>query len=90
MQKGIRTMSDNADRLENQMETKIYTVTAHKWGERHGHSYLVGVYTDEGLAEKTAKEERLRRGGKYECEILRWEPVQSNPAEMHPRYVKEL
>jgi endonuclease V-like protein UPF0215 family len=52
---------------------KVYTVDAFRYGDRENHSYLVGVYSTKEKAEKTAKQEEIHRGGKYECEILEWD-----------------
>ena len=49
---------------------KVYTVTAHRWGEYESHSYLLGVFDDLQKAISAAKTEEGFRGGKYECEIL--------------------
>jgi hypothetical protein len=48
----------------------VYTVTAYRWGDRDGHSYIVGVFKDEPVALRTAVAEEDYRGGKYECEIV--------------------
>jgi hypothetical protein len=48
---------------------KVYVVTAYRWGNREGHSYVVGTFDNEELALEKAAYEREWRGGKYTCEI---------------------
>ena len=57
---------------------KIYTVHAYRWGDRENHSYSVGVHLDQRDALSEAEAEREDRGGKYECEVLEWEPGNIN------------
>lgn len=47
----------------------IYIVTAYRFGDREGHSYVVGAFDNEEESLKQAKLEREWRGGKYECEV---------------------
>lgn len=55
------------------MKDIIYYVQAHRIVKDtpllENHSYVVGVFTDSLLAEKTAREEELERGGKYQCVV---------------------
>jgi hypothetical protein len=51
------------------MKQLIYTVQAYKYGQRDGHSYIVGVYTRKHAALKAADAEEVYRGNKYTCEI---------------------
>jgi hypothetical protein len=30
---------------------EVFTVIAHRWGDDHNHSYFVGTYSDEALAD---------------------------------------
>lgn len=52
----------------------IYVVHAYRWGDRENHSYLVGVWFDEGSALFYANEHQIHRGGKYICEIVKCKP----------------
>ena len=52
---------------------EVYTVHAFRWGNRDGHSYLVGVYSDLDKALDASDAEEEYRGIKYECEIRRWD-----------------
>jgi mevalonate kinase len=47
----------------------VYVPTMHRYGDRDGHQYIMGVYTDLERATKAAIEEAERRGGKYEWNI---------------------
>ena len=47
----------------------VYIVTAYRFGDREGHSYVVGAFDNEETALKQAKLEREWRGGKYQCEV---------------------
>lgn len=47
----------------------IYVITAYRWGQRNGHSYVVGATTDLEEAKKIADEHVSYRGGKYGCEV---------------------
>ena len=49
---------------------QIFVVTAYRWGDKEGHSYVVGVFDTEELAIAQAKMEKEWRGGKYECEVI--------------------
>jgi len=63
----------------------FYIVTAYRWGDNdvlqrqdneetnrvYKHSYVVGLFDDVELAIKVALEEKDRRGGKYECQIVK-------------------
>lgn len=51
----------------------IYTVHAYRWGGRENHSYPVGVYQTEKDALTAAVETEQHRGGKYECEVYKWD-----------------
>ena len=46
-----------------------YIVQAFRWGDREGHSYFVGTYSNKVRAFNMAKLEEEYRGGKYECEV---------------------
>jgi phosphoribosylaminoimidazole-succinocarboxamide synthase len=48
---------------------EVFTVIAHRWGDDHNHSYFVGTYSDEALADEMALAEEYWRGGKYKCKI---------------------
>ena len=52
------------------MKPEIYAVTAYRWGDLDGHSYLVGVYGKKQAALDAARLEQEYRGGKYECEVI--------------------
>lgn len=52
------------------MSTKIYTVTAYRWGESESHSYVVTSTLDKAVAIQAAEIEEGFRGGKYKCEVL--------------------
>jgi hypothetical protein len=47
----------------------IYIVTAYRFGDREGPSYVVGAFDNEEEAIKQANIEREWRGGKYVCEV---------------------
>ena len=47
----------------------LYVVEALRWGEREGHSYVVGVYSTMKQANVAKIAEECWRGGKYMCEI---------------------
>ena len=49
---------------------KVYSVIAYRWGNRDGHSYIVGVYEHKSTATAIATCEEYDRGNKYECEVL--------------------
>lgn len=49
---------------------QIFVVTAYRWGNKEGHSYVVGAFDAEELAITQAKLEEEWRGGKYECEVI--------------------
>lgn len=51
---------------------KVYTVNAYRFGNRERHSYCVGVYSKKRAALAAAVMEEDYRGGKYECEVLKW------------------
>ena len=56
------------------MENNIYVVTAYRFGNREGHSYVVGVSIDKNKALLIADNEEDRRGrNKYHCEILEFD-----------------
>ena len=44
---------------------KLFLVEMLRWGDRNNHSYPLGIFISETLAEKAAKYERDSRGGKY-------------------------
>lgn len=51
-------------------ESKVYIITAYRWGEYNNHSYIVGVFTNKKKAINCAcYEEQLRGGNKYGCEV---------------------
>ena len=52
------------------MKSKIFVVTAYRWGDREAHSYVVGAYDNSDLAKEAADNECKYRGGKYECEVI--------------------
>lgn len=49
---------------------QIFVVTAYRWGDKEGHSYVVGVFDTAELAIAQAKLEKEWLGGKYECEVI--------------------
>ena len=49
---------------------QIFVVTAYRWGNKEGHSYVVGVFDTGELAIAQAKLEKEWRRGKYECEVI--------------------
>ncbi len=55
------------------MKGKIFTVHAYRWGDRELHSYSVGVFSKKSVALKEAEDHKTYRGGKYECEVIRWD-----------------
>ena len=52
--------------------SEVYVVHAFRWGDREKHSYIAGVYTCEQKAIERGEYERDYRGGKYECEVLKF------------------
>jgi hypothetical protein len=44
---------------------KIYNVIAYLHGDINQHSYPVGVFSSQMIAEMVAHEESIERGGKY-------------------------
>jgi hypothetical protein len=49
--------------------TKIYIVTAYRWGNRENHSYNLGVFKQKNKAIEVANENTAYRGGKYACVV---------------------
>jgi len=47
-----------------------FVVVAYRYGLRDDHSYVVGVFSDLGLALQAADDHVGHRGGKYGCEVL--------------------
>ncbi len=82
------------------MKPEVYTVHAHRWGNRDNHSYIVGVYPDKEQAIKAAEDEEQHRGGKYSCEVIEWtlgigyrddarlEPKTIHPLTPHPHFAQ--
>jgi len=52
------------------MNDKVYVVTAHRWGDRETHNYIVGIYSTKKLALKASQEESEYRGFKYICRAV--------------------
>ena len=52
------------------MSTRIYTVTAYRWGNKEAHSYVVLSTLVLSRAMFAAVNEENYRGGKYECEVI--------------------
>ena len=52
----------------------LYIVTMYRWGDRDGHSYVLGIYTKKNAAIKAAECESEYRGGKYAPEVLEMKP----------------
>lgn len=52
------------------MSTKIYTVTAYRYGNKESHSYVVLSTLSLSRAMFAADNEENYRGGKYDCEII--------------------
>ena len=48
---------------------KVFLVTMYRWGDKDGHSYVEGVYTDRSVAQEQGLKERTRRDSKYEPDI---------------------
>lgn len=48
---------------------KVFVVEALRWGDRENHSYVVGVFDNEEMANRVASAETAWRGGKYECVV---------------------
>lgn len=46
-----------------------YVITAYRWGQRNGHSYVVGATDDLETAKTLAENHVQYRGGKYGCEV---------------------
>lgn len=57
---------------------KIYVVTMYRWGDREAHSYVEGAYLDPIVAETMGEHEALYRGGKYEFEVLEFDPYNAD------------
>lgn len=55
------------------VQTKVYVVTAYRWGNRGNHSYVVGVRTKKKDAKALAEFEAGYRGNKYECEVVEFD-----------------
>lgn len=72
--------------------TPVYTVRACRWGDTETHSYIVGVYSTEELALKAADEEENWRGGKYQCEVLKWALNDGSEGQLNfrPQVIKPL
>jgi hypothetical protein len=51
----------------------IYIVNAYRFFSRENHSYTVGVFQKKSLAIDCADKERNDRGGKYACQVERFE-----------------
>jgi hypothetical protein len=49
----------------------VFIVTMYRWGERHNHSYVLGVYSSGRWAITYAIVEQGWRGNKYRAEVLR-------------------
>ena len=68
----------------------VYTVTAYR-GNWEGHSYSVGVYSTLERAILAANIEEVYRGGKYRCQVLKWELDQGKPEyDSQKPYCKEI
>ena len=50
-------------------ESPTYVVTAYRWGQRNGHSYVVSSTSDKDEARRIAIAHVDYRGGKYGCEV---------------------
>ena len=48
---------------------KVYNVVAYLHGDVNNHSYPVGVFGKQKIAEMVAHEESLERGGKYVVKV---------------------
>lgn len=48
---------------------KLYVVIMRRWGDEKSHHYVLGVFSDEKLAEQAGNDEEEIRGGKYEAWI---------------------
>jgi len=74
------------------VEMKVYVVVMYRWGDRQKHSYVLGVWTRREAALKSADDEEVYRGGKYEAEVLRfplnsrdgWRIVKKLPPALKP------
>ncbi len=52
---------------------KVYVVTVYRYGNKEGHSYVVGVYSEQWKALIAAQKEQDYRGGKYDYEVIQVE-----------------
>lgn len=57
-------------KLDGLLYDKVYVVMMHRFGDREGHSYVEGIYSNMGEAVKNLELHEQWRGGKYEGEIL--------------------
>jgi hypothetical protein len=55
-------------------KNKQYVVTAYRWAERSGHSYVIGCFKKKHKAKTVADEHVGYRGGKYSCEVVECDP----------------
>jgi hypothetical protein len=49
----------------------VYIATVYRYGNREGHSYVVGAFSEEHLATQAVNYEYGMRGGKYRGEVLK-------------------
>ena len=66
----------------------VYIVEALRFGDRESHSYIVGVFNSKEVAEYAAKVEECWRGGKYECQVDKFEIV-SRPNKKKANFYKQ-
>lgn len=50
--------------------SKVFVVTAYRWGHRDNHSYVVGCSDELEHAKQLAESHMDWRGGKYGCEVV--------------------
>ena len=51
---------------------KVFVVTMYRWGNREGHSYVLGVWSSFTTANNAGYTEKRWRGGKYEPVVTSW------------------
>lgn len=71
-------------------KNKVYVVTMYRWGDKETHSYVIGAFTKKQRAIDECQKEEEYRGGKYNGEVLEFDPnaTMRNP-EARPKVIKE-
>ena len=62
----------DANTIDTRAMPPIYVVHAMRWGDCEKHSYIVLATHDMNEANKAAETEEIERGGKYGCEVSRF------------------